>query len=326
MFRYIVRRLLQAVPVLFGITIIIFTLVELAPGDAVTAMFVPDIGIVADMDEERMQALRASYGLDKPAPVRYLKWLGAVLRGNLGKSFVTRTPVTEEIVRRLPATLKLTVTALFISLALGIPLGVITAVRQYSLLDYFATWWTYVAIALPSFFSAILLMYLFALKLDLLPTFGYSTVTRDFGFWDGLLDQLKYLILPATALGIPGVASFMRYSRSSMLEHILQDYATVARSKGLKETVVLYRHVLRNALLPVITITGLHLPELFGGALVIETIFGWPGMSILFMAGVGRRDYPLIMGIGLISTVLIVLSTLLTDLAYVVVDPRIRYE
>ena len=326
MYRYIIRRLVGAVPVLFGITVIIFTLVELAPGDAVTAMFVAEKGIIADLDPVRMEALRVAYGLDKPAPVRYFKWLGGILRGNMGVSFVTQTPVSEEIVRRLPATLQLTVTALILSLVVGIPLGVITAVKQYSWLDYLVTAFTYVTIALPGFFVGIGLIFVFALTLGWLPTSGYSTLTGGFGFWGSLLDRIRYLVLPVVALGTPSIAGITRYTRSSILEELSLDYVRTARSKGVSERVVFYRHALRNGLMPVITLTGMSLPGLFGGALVIETIFNWPGMSMLYMSGAQRRDYPLIMGMGLISAVLIVGSTLVTDLAYVVADPRIRYE
>ena len=324
--RYVIRRLLQAVPVLLLITVIVFTFTELAPGDAVTAMLVSDLGIMMGPDDIRIEALRRQYGLDKPAWVRYLKWLGAISRGNLGVSIVGAVPVSKEIMTRLPATLQLMGTVMILSLAIGIPLGIANAVWQYSWLDNLTTTLSYLAIALPDFWLAIGLVFLFALRLEWLPSFGYSTPGREFGFWDGLLDRIQYMLLPTMALTMGNVAGIMRYTCSSMLQELTSDYVTVARSKGLKDRVVFVRHALRNALLPLITLVGLRLPGLFGGALVVETVFNWPGMGKLYQRSVTSLDYPMIMGMGLTSAVLIVGSTLVTDLAYAVVDPRIRYE
>ena len=323
--RYIIRRILQAVPVLVGITIITFTFTELAPGDAVSAMILsnPEVGLADGYD---IESLRALYGLDKPPPVRYLQWLSGILQGNMGVRIRTRAPVSGEIGRRLPATLQLMIAAMILSVSLGIPLGIISAIKQYSLLDYIATAWVFGGISIPNFFAAIVVIYIFAVKLGWFPTGGYSTITQEFGFWDGLRDRIQYLVLPAMVLGIESTAGIMRYTRSSMLEVIRLDYITVARSKGLREMVVIFRHAFRNALLPVITIIGLRLPRLFGGALIIETIFNWPGMGILYMDGVTTRDYPLIMGMVLVSAVMIVLSNLFTDFTYAIADPRIRYE
>ena len=322
--RYILRRLIQALPVLLGITVITFTFTELAPGDAVSSMILmqADAGM-ADVD---IQALRAKYGLDKPAPVRYVQWLGSILKGDMGVRIRSRVPVAEEIGRRLPATLQLMFAAMLISIVIGIPLGIISALKQYTALDYVLTFLTFVGISVPGFFAAIGAVYLFALKLDLFPTSGYTTAGANFGFWGNLWDHVRHLILPATVLGLESTAGIMRYTRSSMLEVIRLDYITVARSKGLSELVINLRHALRNALLPVITIIGLRLPSLFGGALIIETIFNWPGMGILYMDGVTTRDYPLIMGMVLISACLIVASNLITDITYGIADPRIRYE
>ncbi len=321
--RYILRRILQAVPVLIGITIITFVFTELAPGDAVSSMILAQQDSISDVDVE---GLRAKYGLDQPAPVRYLQWMSGLLQGNMGVRIRSRVPVTEEIGRRLPATLQLMFSALGIAVALGIPLGILSALKQYSRLDYFLTGFVFVGISVPGFFAALAAIYLFGVKLDIFPTSGYSTIGAHFGFWEGLWDRLRYLTLPALVLGLESMASIMRYTRSSMLEVIRLEYMVTAKSKGLGQTALLLRHALRNALLPVITVIGLRLPTLFGGALIIETIFNWPGMGILYLDGVTTRDYPLIMGMVLISAVLIVISNLITDLTYAIADPRIRYD
>jgi peptide/nickel transport system permease protein len=316
---------LQAIPVLIGITIITFTFTELAPGDAVSSMLLAqqESNLSGELD---VATLRKQYGLDQPPPIRYLQWMGGVLTGNLGVRIRSRVPVAEEISRRLPATMQLMVSALLISVVLGIPLGVFSALRQYSRLDYLLTTFVFIGISVPGFFAAIAAIYLFAVKLGWFPTSGYSTPGIQLGFWAGLFDQLHHLALPALVLGIESTAAIMRYTRASMLEVIRMDYMVTARSKGLAQRVVTIRHALRNALLPVITILGLRLPSLFGGAIIIERIFNWPGTGILYLDGVSTRDYPLIMSMVLISALLIVISNLITDLTYAAVDPRIRYE
>lgn len=326
MHRYIIRRLLMAVPVLIGITIITFIFTELAPGDAVSFMILSHMGESGDIELD-VEALRAKYGLDQPAPVRYLRWMGGILQGNMGVRIRTQQPVSEVIGRRVPATVQLMATALLISLLVGIPLGFLSAIKQYSWFDYSSTALVFIGISVPNFFAAIAAIYIVAVRLDWLPTSGYSSMSVvELDFFSTLLDRLKYIIMPATVLGIEGAASYMRYTRSSMLEVLRLDYVTVARSKGLRERTIISRHVFRNAVLPVITVIGLHLPALFGGALIIETIFNWPGLGLLYMDGIITRDYPLIMGMVLISASVIVFSNLLTDLTYAFVDPRIRYE
>jgi peptide/nickel transport system permease protein len=321
--RYILRRIFQAIPVLLGITVITFVFTELAPGDAVSSMILSQQDSMSNVDVE---ALRARYGLDQPAPVRYLQWMSGVASGNLGVRIRSRVPVATEIARRLPATLQLMFSALTIAIALGIPLGVLSALKQYTRLDYLLTSFVFVGISVPGFFAALAAIYLFGVKLDWFPTSGYSTIGASFGFWEGIGDRLRYLILPSLVLGLESMASIMRYTRSSMLEVIRLEYMVTARSKGLSRYTVLIRHGLRNALLPVITVIGLRLPTLFGGAIIIETIFNWPGMGILYLDGVVTRDYPLIMGMVLISAVLIVISNLITDLTYAIADPRIQYD
>jgi peptide/nickel transport system permease protein len=324
--RYILRRLLQALPVLFGITLVTFTFIELAPGDAVMAMILAEMQTGGRITQIDVEAMRKQMGLDQPAPVRYVRWLSELLQGNMGVRIRSKIPVVTEISQRLPATLELMAVALIISVILGIPLGILSAVRQYSWLDYLLTSGAFLGVAIPAFFAAIAAIYIFSLKLGWFPTSGYSTPGLKLGFLGNLVDHLRYLIMPATVLGLESIAGISRYMRSSVLEVLRLEYVTTARAKGLAWPLILGRHVLRNALLPIITIIGLRLPSLLGGALIIETMFNWPGMGILYIDGVNTRDYPLIMGMTLISAITIVLSNLITDVTYRFADPRIRYE
>ena len=324
--RYILRRLLQALPVLLGITIVTFTFIELAPGDAVMAMILADMQTGGRVTEIDVEAMRKQMGLDQPAPVRYFRWLGELLQGNMGERIRSKLPVATEIGRRLPATLELMALALVIAIVVGIPLGIVSAVKQYSWLDYLLTAGTFIGVAIPSFFAAIIAIYIFSLKLGWFPTSGYSTPGQNFGFWGYLFNHAQYLIMPATVLGLESIAGISRYMRASILEVLRLEYVTTARAKGLSRRMILARHVLSNAMLPIITIIGLRLPSLLGGALIIETMFNWPGMSILYIDGVNTRDYPLIMGMTLVSAITIVISNLITDIAYSFADPRIRYE
>lgn len=323
--RYILRRIIQAIPVLIGITIITFTFTELAPGDAVSAMLmdVAGGGGAVDIDTE---ALRAKYGLDQPAPVRYMRWVGNILQGNMGVRVRSGVPVAEEIGRRLPATLQLMFFAMFLAVLIGIPLGIFSALRQYSVADYTLTGFVFMGISVPGFFAAIAAVYIFAVRLGWFPTSGYSTPGLEVNTMGRVLDVLHHMILPGLVLAVESMASIVRYTRASMLDTIRQDYITTARSKGLSPWLVTMRHSLRNSLLPIITIIGLRLPSLFGGAIVIETIFNWPGMGRLYLDGVTTRDIPLVMGMVLVSATVIVVSNLITDLTYAIADPRVRYQ
>lgn len=320
---YLLRRIFQALPVLIGITIITFTFMELAPGDAVSGLLMSMEGSAGDVDTA---ALRERYGLDQPAPIRYFRWLGELLQGNFGNRVLSGKPVIDEIALRLPATVQLMVVAVVLSILVGMPLGIFTALKQYSLGDYALTGFVFLGISVPSFFAAIAAVYIFAVKLGWFPTSGYSTPGQDFTTLERIWDLLHHMALPAMVLAVESSASIMRYTRASMLDVIRQDYITTARSKGLSPMVITIRHALRNALLPVITIIGLRLPSLFGGAIVIEGIFNWPGMGRLYLDGVTTRDIPLIMGLVLISAVVIVISNLITDLTYAVADPRVKYD
>ena len=316
MFTYIVRRVLIALPVLIGITIITYTAYSLAPGNPIDAMIDPKLAI----SPEALLARKRALGLDQPIPLRYLIWLREAVQGNFGYSYRTNTPVFDRIAERLPATLQLTVTAFAIAIGLGVPLGVLSAVRQYSRLDVSLTFLALSGISVPTFFVGLVAIWLFSLKLRLLPSFGMVDLDAS----NQLLSHLQHLILPACVLGFEGVAGFLRYTRSSMLDVLGQDFMRTARAKGLVRWKAVLKHGVRNALLSVITLIGLRLPGLIGGAFIIESIFAWPGMGQMAIAAVVQRDYPVLMGLTLVSSTLILLSSLVTDVVYVLVDPRIK--
>jgi peptide/nickel transport system permease protein len=317
---YVLRRLIIAIPILLGVTLITFIFVNLVPGDYIDTLINPE---VSSARREDLKPLEHQLGLDKPAPVRYLLWLKELGTGNLGYSLSTQKPVTSEIGRRLGPTLKLTLTALVFAIVIGTSLGVISALRPYSILDYILTFTGFVWISVPSFFAAIVGLYFFAIKLSVFPTAGTGPEGQAHV---GIFSQIHYLLLPAGILGLEQIAGFMRYARSSMLEVMQQDYVTVARAKGLPPRLVIARHTFRNALLPLVTIAGLSLPTLLGGSVIIEAIFGWPGIGTLSLNAVTQRDYPIIMGVNFIAAMLVLGSNLLADLLYAVVDPRIRYS
>jgi peptide/nickel transport system permease protein len=316
--RFLLRRIAISIPVLLGITVIMYIIVNMAPGDPVTALMNPEQ--MANMGPEWVEHQRESLGLNDPMPVRYLKWLKETATGNLGYSFVDRMPVNQKIGERIWPTLKLMLTVLVISVAIGIPLGIVSALKQYSFIDYLLTILGFLTVSIPSFFLALVLIYVFSLKLDWLPTSGMYTVGQPRTLWD----SVTHMILPATALGLAQSAPIIRYTRSSMLETIRQDYVTVARAKGLNERAVTV-HALRNALIPIITIIALNVPMLLGGTVIIEQVFSWPGMGSLAIASVQGRDYNTLMGINLIAAIMILLSNLLADVIYALVDPRITY-
>ncbi|NOZ27077.1 MAG: ABC transporter permease [Chloroflexi bacterium] len=315
MAKYILQRLLVSIPVLFGVTVIAYFIMTLAPGDAVDMLVNP--GLSAEDIALKKKAL----GLDQPAPVQYIKWLKEVAHGNLGYSFTNRQPVTRRIGERIKPTLTLAFSALFLSYLIAIPIGVLSAVRQYSLLDYAATIFSFLGVSIPSFFFGLLMIYIFALKLDLLPTGGTQTIGAP-PTWG---DRLAHLVLPMIVLSLQNTGVVMRYTRSSMLDVIHQDYVRTARAKGLHGRVVIFRHALRNALIPVITLAGLQFPFLLGGAIITEQIFNWPGMGRLAVEAINQRDYPTIMGLNLLAAVMVIIGNLLADVFYGIVDPRIRY-
>lgn len=326
--RYLIRRALQIIPLFLIVTIMTYGLYYLAPGGP-EAIFLQ--GEESLIKPEDIAALRAKWGLDKPFHVQYLTWLkNVVIHGDLGNSFKSQRPVMETYVARMPATFQLNIIELFLIFGIAIPLGVISAVKQYSWLDYAATTFSFVGASMPSFWIGLMLVILVALKSGgVIPTSGYSSpdVTLATHTWLGvLLDRLRYMILPVTALTIGGLASITRYMRNSMLEVLKEDYIRTGRAKGLAEKIVVYKHAMRNALLPIITIAGFFLGGLFEGAAIIEIVFAWPGIGQVGLNSVGARDYPMVMALLLIGFVVQTAASFLTDVVYVWVDPRIRYS
>jgi peptide/nickel transport system permease protein len=317
--QYLLRRLFISIPVLIGITLATYVIVNLAPGDPVTALISPEAA--ASLGPDWVAAQREQLGLNKPLPVRYVIWMGQIVRGNLGYSAQDRQPIGPKIRERIWPTLRLMGCALLLALLISVPVGVVSALRQYSALDYIVTVAGFAAISVPSFFLGLAGIYVFALRLKWVPTSGLATVGKP----HSIGDSLHHLILPALVLGLAQAAPFIRYVRSSMLEVIRQDYVNVARAKGLPERIVVYRHALRNALIPLVTVVALNLPLLLGGTVIIEQIFQWPGMGTLAITAVRGRDYPVIMAINLITAVMILTSNLVADVLYAVIDPRIKY-
>ncbi len=317
---FVLRRIAVAIPVLIGVTLLAYLLVDLAPGDPVTALIDPVTR--AELGAEWVELRKEQLGLDDPAPVRYLLWLREVAQGNLGYSVVSGQSVAEQIGARLGPTLLLMGTALLIGTVVGVSVGILSAVRQYSALDYTATVVGFLAVSTPSFFLGLGLVYLFSVNWRILPSSGMRTLGGD----ASPTDLLRHMILPVAVLAAAQAPLVMRYARSTMLEVLLQDYVTTARAKGLRERVVLLGHAFRNALIPLITVVGLSLPELLSGAVITETIFQWPGMGLLAVRAVAARDYPLILGTILVTATMVLVSNLLADLLYGAADPRIRLE
>lgn len=313
------RRLLIGVPVLLGITAIAFAALSLAPGDPITSRIDP--GLLAQMDPAQIEAQRRELGLDQPGPIRYVRWLAGVSHGELGYSVVTRRAIADELALRLPATLQLMGAALIIGLLVGLPFGVISAVSQYSRLDYALTAFGMTMISAPTFFVGLAGIYIFGVYLRVLPTADISTFGEPFS----LGDRLRHLVLPSSILGLANAAPLMRYTRASVLEVLRREYMTTAKAKGLFPWLILVRHALRNALLPIITVVGLLLPELVAGAVVTEQIFAWPGMGTLAVRAASDRDPASLMGVVLVVGIGVLVSNLLADIAYAVADPRIRY-
>jgi peptide/nickel transport system permease protein len=315
---FILRRVLIAIPVLCGVTLLAYLLVDLAPGDPVTALVDP--ATRAELGPEWVELRKEQLGLNEPAPVRYVLWLREVVQGNLGFSMISGQSVAEQIQARIGPTLLLMGTAILLGTLIGLPLGVFSAIRQYSALDYLATVGGFLAISTPSFFLGLGLVYFFAVRWQVLPSSGMRTL----GVEGSSVDLLRHMILPVTVLAFAQIPLVMRYARSTMLEVLRQDYVTTARSKGLAERIVLLGHAFRNALIPLITVLGMSLPEILSGAVITETIFQWPGMGMLAVRAVAARDYPLILGTILVTATMVLLSNLLADLLYATADPRIR--
>ena len=314
----VLNRILITIPVLIGVTLLSYILVSLAPGDAVTAFIDPVTR--AQLGEEWVDMRREQLGLNEPVALRYFYWLREMVQGNLGFSLINGQPVSETILNRLGPTSMLMGSAVFIGTVVGVPLGILSAVRQYSLLDYITTVGGFLTISTPSFFLGLSLVYLFAVRWRVFPSSGMRTLGQD----DSLIDLIQHMVLPVMVLSMAQLPLMMRYARSTMLEVLRQDYMTTARAKGLGERIVLVSHAFRNALIPMITVVGLSLPELLSGAVITETIFQWPGMGTLAVRAVTSRDYPVILGVIMVTATLVLFSNLLADILYSVADPRIR--
>ena len=312
MLPFIARRLVEAVPVIFLSSIAVFLLLHLLPGDPAQVLAGSDAG------PDVVNALRHEYGLDQPLPIQYAVWMSHVLRADLGKSVLSHLPVGELIFRRVPATLELTIAAMVLTMLIAMPMGILAAVYRGRRIDWAISIFNGVALAVPGFWLSILSILLFALVLGWLPPGGYVEITKD------PVLGLKSLLLPSVTLALYSAAGLSRLVRASMLEVLHEDYVRTARAKGLPGTTVLFRHALRNSLVPVATVLGLQFGRLLGGAVITESIFTWPGVGRLIIDAIGTRDYAIVQGTLLLFVVVFVLVNLLTDVSYGLLDPRIR--
>jgi peptide/nickel transport system permease protein len=314
--RYIVKRIGFAVLMLVGVSLLLFTIMHLAPGG-------PEAVLVgADFSQEAAAQIRQRLGLDRPILIQYGTWAFAALRGDFGRSFKTGDPVVALVRDRLGPTLQLTAGALTLALVVSVPLGVLAAVRRNTIWDTLGSAVALFGVSFPSFWLGIMLILLFSELLHLLPPSGLSEYGRE----GDVLSRIHHAILPTLTLGLIQMASFMRFTRSSLLEVLRQDYVRTARAKGVAGAGVIWRHALRNALIPVVTVVGLSLPVLVGGAVLTETVFAWPGIGRLAVGAVFERDYPVIMGVNLLVAAMVATANLLTDIAYCFIDPRITYR
>lgn len=317
---YLLRRVAISFPVLIFVTLIAFVLVNLAPGDPVTSMINPVTR--AELGPDWVKLRQEQLGLDKPMVVRYALWLREVIQGNLGYSLIGGQPIASQIGDRIGPTLLLMIVAVVLGTCIGVPLGIFSALRSNSMIDYGLTVLGFFAISTPTFFLGLAFMYIFAVHLKWLPTSGMRTLGESSSY----SDLIKHMIMPVSVLALAHTPLVMRYARAAMLDALRQDFVTTARAKGLKETTVIIRHAFRNALIPLITIVGLSLPELLSGAVITETIFQWPGMGLLAMRAVNSRDYPLVLGVIMVTATMVLLSNLIADLFYAIADPRIRFK
>lgn len=326
MLKYSLKRLLFAVPLLLGIVTATFFVVRLAPGDPMDMYLEPKAG-GRQLDPQVIELIRAKYGLDQPLHIQYVRWLGSLARGDLGDSFRHRRPVTGLLKEAIPYTLQLTVLALLLDALFGIALGVFSAVRKDTALDKAVTVGSLVVYAIPGFWLALMLVMVFSVNLGWFPTSQTRSMDYESLSLAGkLVDRLWHLALPVFVLGVAGAAGTARYMRGRLLDVLNEEYVVAARARGFREKTVIVRHSMRNALIPIVTIYGMSLPFLLGGATVIETIFAWPGMGRLTVLAVSGRDYPVIMASATIAAVLTVLGSLIADLTYAVVDPRVSYD
>jgi peptide/nickel transport system permease protein len=314
--RYIIRRVIQVVPVVFGLSVAVFLMLRLIPGDVVDVI----LGTEGAASPERMAQLRQMFGLDRPYYVQYLDWAGGIVTGDLGRSIRTSRPILPDLVARFPVTLQLTSLAMLVSLLVAIPLGVLSAARRYTRADTTVRVIALLGLSIPNFWLAtMLILFVSTYWRGVLPTSGYVYPSQD------LLGSFRSVLLPALALGAANMAILMRMTRSSMLEVLRQEYVTTARAKGLIERVVIYRHALRNALIPVVTVAGVQVGYLLGGAIIVEQIFSLPGVGTLILNGITQRDYPVVQAGVLFVATSFVLVNLIVDILYAYLDPKIHY-
>jgi peptide/nickel transport system permease protein len=318
---YVLRRILISVPVLIGITIVAFTALSLAPGDPLMARLDPSILARIQSDPARLAQMRHELGLDQPLPIRYVLWLGGAIQGDFGYSIASHRTIVFEISKRIPPTLALMGAATLIAIFVGIPFGVISALRQYSKVDYSVTSATMLLASTPTFVLGLSGIYIFAVWLHVVPSSGIQTLGKPANF----ADFLWHMALPAMVLGLSSAAPLLRYTRASMLDVLNSEYITTARAKGLISRTVVIRHAFRNSLIPIITVIGLLLPELVGGAVITEQIFAWPGMGQMAVRAASDRDTALMMGIVLVVGIAVLMTNILVDVLYATVDPRIRF-
>jgi peptide/nickel transport system permease protein len=316
--QYFLRRLMIAIPSILGISVILFTVLALAPGDPFE-----ELATNPNVPAEVREMLRQKFGLDDPVAIRYFRWLAAMAQGNFGFSFASRIDVGQLIMQRLPTTLAIIGMAQLLALAIAIPVGVYAATRPYSIFDQIASTFAFIGFSLPPFFTGLLLILVFSIHFDWLP-FVYRADIDATG-WRFVWEHIKQSIMPVSVLGLFLAASMTRYVRSSVLDVIRLDYVTTARAKGLGERVVITKHVVRNALIPVVTLVFLQLPALFGGAIVTEQIFRIPGIGSLLISAILANDTPVVMAVTFVSAILVVLFNLIADLLYGWLDPRISY-
>jgi len=317
LFKYIVKRLLQAIPLLIGVSLIAFSIMHLAPGGPLS-VYTLNPSITA----QDIEKIKVILGLDQPIHIQYVKWAGGMFTGNWGTTFFGGRPVFDVIVERIPATFLLMGSAMSIAIIIGMCIGILGAFKRYSIFDYLATTGAMVALSFPTFWFGLMAIYIFSLKLGWFPSGGMFTLGGEEEF----LDLFRHLVLPTAVLALVLVAQWSRYTRSSFLEVIHQDYIRTARAKGIKGSKILFRHALPNAIAPLIALAGVQLPWLFSGALVAETIFGWPGMGRLFVDSLTMKEYPILMGMVMFTAIAVIFGNLIADIINAVLDPRIALE
>ncbi|MBS3873187.1 MAG: ABC transporter permease [Firmicutes bacterium] len=321
--RYIFMRLVQSLFLLVGVSMLTFAIIQLAPGG-----FAQMMGESPDATAEDTARLTELWGLDQPVHIQYLRWAEQMVQGNFGDSLAQGRPIAEMIGERLPATIFLNIIGLLLIYVIALPIGIFSAVKQYSKFDHIMTFVAFLGQAMPAFFFAMLLIYYVGMQVEWIPLAGMATIGVEWGevsFLTWLVDRSRYLIMPLVVIVFGGLAGLVRFMRASMLDVIHQDYVRTARAKGLSERVVIFKHTVRNALLPIVTSLGFAFSGLLGGSVVIESIFAWPGVGLLAIQAIFTRDYPVIMAFNLIGSLMLVLGMLVADILYVVVDPRIKY-